>query len=315
MPDDEKFHGFYRAKVVDNNDPQKFGRVLVWIPDLMPFVSDRGGIWARPANNPVGGRNIENGTENHYAGTAYIPRSGSWLWVFFEAGNPNRPYYFAALDLENAKTLPEIRVGSNSDKWVILKSTDGRTVMISDDPDDARVEITGKKRKLKEPPSGDTESVYPIDENQTTILLDERDTQQKILIRTYKGDFIHIDIDEQQLQAYFKSDIQIKTDGSLKILAAENIDLKSITGKINIQASSDDINIKSGGSVNEQSGSDFNIKSGSNSNNQASGNINVKAGGNINHDASKINDLGGAASPAGDAGNAADADPKGDRNT
>ena len=32
--------GFHRAKVVNNKDEQKFGRVKIWIPDLMPLVSE-----------------------------------------------------------------------------------------------------------------------------------------------------------------------------------------------------------------------------------------------------------------------------------
>ena len=137
--------GNWRAKIVDNKDPQKFGRCLVWIPDLMPEVPDSQGLWARPANNPLGGRNMENSDEHHYMGTSYIPKKGSWVFVFFEAGNVNRPYYFGALDLENTKVLPENQLGSNyEDKWTLFKSHDGRVIVVSDDPDDARIEIGGK---------------------------------------------------------------------------------------------------------------------------------------------------------------------------
>ena len=143
-----RLYGNYRAKVIENRDGEMYGRVLVWIPDLMPSVPDNQGVWARPANNPIGGRNEDEGTdENHYMGSSYIPRKGAWVWVFFEAGNINRPYYFGALDIQNTKVLPENQLGGNfEDKWTIFKSHEGRTVVISDDPDDARTEITGKKR-------------------------------------------------------------------------------------------------------------------------------------------------------------------------
>jgi hypothetical protein len=308
--------GNYRAQVVDNQDTEKFGRVLVWIPDIMPLVDPTEGIWARPANNPIGGRNLEGTEDHHYMGTSYIPRKGAWVWVFFEAGNINRPYYFGALDLENTKVLPENQVGTNyQDKWTIFKSHDGRTIVISDDTDDARVEITGKKRQLSEPPTGNTDSVYTIDDNQTTILFDERSGKEKILIRTHKGDFFHIDVDEQKLQALFESDILIKTNANFRILAADDIDIKSEAGKVNIQASSDDINLKAGGNVNEQGGADCNMKAGANANIQGAATVNVKGGSAINHDAAIINDQGGAAGPAGDAGDATSADPKGERDT
>jgi hypothetical protein len=318
MDDNEKvgqLYGFYRAKVVDNDDTEKFGRVLVWIPDVMSYLPDTAGLMARPANNPLGGRNEEDGADNNFMGSSYIPRNGSWIWIFFENGNINRPYYFGALDLENAKVLPEVQVGGTNDKWVILKSHDGRTITISDDPDDARVEITGKKRQMSEPPSGDIGSVYTIDGNQTTILLDEREGKEKILLRTHKGDFLHIDVDEQKLQAYFKDDIHIKSDNNVYITAKEEFHIKADLGKVNIGSNADDVNIKAGGKFNSQCGGDANINSGGNINEQASQNMNCLAGPEINHSAGEINDLCGDGGPASPAESPTAADPKGERKT
>lgn len=312
----KRLYGNYRAKVVENRDNEQFGRVLVWIPDLMPDISDAKGIWARPANNPIGGRNTQFDSDNHYMGTCYIPRKGSWVWIFFEAGNINRPYYFAGLDIEHAKVLPENQVGTNyQDKWTIFKSHDGRTVIISDDPDDARVEITGKKRKLTSPPSGDKESVYKIDDNQTTILFDERTGKQKILIRTYKGDFFHIDIDERKLQVEFESDIEIKTKGKFNITASDDINIKSLAGDTFVQADSGEINIKGSGDVNVESDSEMNLLAQNDLNYKAGGDINGLAGGNMNHDASQLNEQTGMAAPASGASDATEAEPKGERNT
>ena len=308
--------GNYRAVVVDNKDKEQFGRVLVWIPDLMPEVDRTKGIWARPANNPLGGRNKEDSDENYYAGTSYIPEKGSWVFVFFEGGNINRPYYFGALDLENTKVLPENQLGSEpQNKWVILKSGSGRAVVVSDDTDDERVEITGKKRKLKSPPSGDTDSVYTIDDNMTTILMDERDGKQKVLIRTYKGDFFHIDIDEQNLQAYFENDIIIKCNNDLKITANGDIDIKSLAGDIHIQAESGQMDLKAAQNINKQSGASSNNVSQTSDNTSAGSSINRKAGGNINDDGAQLIQQTGAASDASDASDAVEADPKGERAT
>ncbi len=210
-----KLFGFYRAKVVNNKDPEKFGRVVVWVPQIMPDVEETRGLWALPANNPVGGRNLSNkaNEEHYYMGSSFIPKIGSWVFVFFESGTPDNPYYFGSCDLENTQVLPENRVGTNyEDKWTLFKSHKGRAIVISDDESedgDQRVEITGKKRQLKEKPTGDEKSVYQIDGNQTSILLDERPDKEKILIRTHKGDFIHIDIDEQNLHIKFENDINI----------------------------------------------------------------------------------------------------------
>lgn len=313
----ESLFGNYRAKVVDNKDTKKFGRVLVWIPDIMPTVDISKGIWARPANNPLGGRNIEGSSDHHYMGSSFIPKKGSWVFIFFEGGNINRPYYFGALDLENTPVLPENQVGSNyQDKWTLFKSHYGRAIVISDDPDDERVEITGKKRLLTQPPTGDTASVYTIDKNQTTILIDEREGKQKILIRTYKGDFIHVDIDDQKLQAFFKSDILIKTDGNILMTAKGNIEVKSTAGDVRISADAGYMDVSSNADYREFTGGNKNSKSMNSQYIQAQSEINELAGGDINTDAGGIrSDQCALALPAERAIPATAADPKGERNT
>lgn len=351
---DNPIYGNYRAKVVDNKDKEKFGRVLVWIPDLMDHnVKEDTGLWARPANNPVGGRNAEEDSEHHFMGSSYIPKIGSWIFVFFECGNINRPYYFGALDLENTPVLPENQLGSNyEDKWTVIKTHAGRCIVISDDPDDERVEITGKKRQITEPPTGDTDSVYTIDDNMSTILFDEREGKEKILIRTYKGDFFHVDIDERKLQAQFESDIHIETKANLYITAAEEIHILAEGDKFNMECATDvnikagsnldtlsgsDTNIKSGANLNEEAATDINMKSGANTNEESGAIMNLKAGSNmnrqagaiindqaasaINSDAAMIMDQSGASGPAQGAGTAEDAEsatpaaPEGDRDT
>jgi len=313
----ESLFGNFRAKVVNNKDPKKFGRVEVWIPDIMPTVDDKIGIWARPANNPVGGRNIEGEKDHYYMGTSYIPSKGSWLFVFFEAGNINRPYYFGALDLENTPVLPENQVGANyQDKWTIFKSHYGRAIVVSDDPDDARVEVTGKKIKMAEPPTGDTGSVYTIDGNQTTILLDEREGKQKVLIRTVKGDFIHLDIDDRKLQAYFQSDILIKTDGNLLVTAKGNMEFKSTAGDVRISADAGYMDVSANADYREYAGGNKSSKSMNSQYIQAQSEIHELAGGDINTDAGRTrSDQCGIAEPAERAIPATIANPQGGRDT
>lgn len=291
--DKSKLFGFFRAKVVDNIDPQSYGRVMVWIPDIMPKVVDNKGIWAMPGNNPISGLNSDGDSEHYYSGSCYIPPKGSYVWCFFENGNPNRPYYLGGLDLQNTKILPECQVGSNPQKkWVIYKSHNGRTIVISDDEDDERVEITGKKRQISSPPSGDTSSVYTIDGNQTTILLDERSGKEKILIKSHKGDYINFDVENRKLQISMKSDIILKSNGSIFIDAA------------------DDINLKAGGNINEQSASESNYKSGGNYNIQSTSETNILATGTVNIDGLSVNEMCGSAGPASDASTS---EPNGDR--
>ncbi|RLD66648.1 MAG: hypothetical protein DRI84_04340 [Bacteroidetes bacterium] len=320
----ESAFGNYRAVVVNNRDKEQFGRVLVNIPDLMPEVDPSKGIWARPANNPIGGRNLEDPNQtNYFAGTSYIPKKGSWVFVFFEGGNINRPYYFGALDLQNTKVLPENQVGTEyENKWTILKSGAGRTIIVSDDPYDERTEITGRKRKLTNAPTGDKESVFEIEDNQTTILLDERVDKQKLLIKTYEGDFIKLDIDDRTIEIQVASDIHIKSGGHL--LVTTSGDQHFLAGGAMYLTATKDINILSGGTINSQSSGEYNVKSGSHAIEeiggtkitkvgdelyvQSTGDMHTQSGGMIARDASPdIQDNSGKSKPAPDT--AVDATP------
>ena len=250
------YFGFYRAKVVDPKDPKLLGRVKVWIPDIMP-QSDlidpiTKGLWAHPASSPMGGRNIPDGKvllpdESWYQGCSYIPPKGSWVWIFFEKGDPNYPYYFASADFGQVKTLPENQLGGAYwKKWVVLKSREGRTIVVSDDVDDCRVEITGKKRLITNPVNGDIGSVYPIEENQTVILLDERPGFEKLLIKDHHGNFFNWRIDDKgitdQLHVYFKKDIHIQSDTNIFVKTLGSFHLE--TGVDFLLHSKRDIHIK-----------------------------------------------------------------------
>jgi hypothetical protein len=171
----------------------------------------------------LGGRSGIENEDQWGQGSCYIPKVGSFVWIFFEGGNINRPWYFGSMDIETSKVLPENQAGSEyQHKWTIFKSSAGRAIVVSDDCDE-RIEITGKKRQLKktkENPEGDIDSVYQIEENQTTILLEETEGNEKLLIKTWKGDFINIDIETRELNCYFKNNITIRTDADLYIDAA-----------------------------------------------------------------------------------------------
>jgi len=342
----ERLYGNYRAQVIENKDKQQFGRVLVWIPDLMQNVNSDTGIWARPANNPLGGRNDQGEPDHHYMGASYIPRKGAWTWVFFESGNINRPYYFGALDIENTKVLPENQVGENyQDKWTLFKSHEGRAIVISDDDDDQRTEVTGQKHKLNTPPTGDLESVYKIETNMNTFLIDERDEYEKILIKTRKGDYIKLNIKDEKIEIFTESDIEIKNNGVFNITAKGDINILSEEGHININAQQGDINIladlgdininaetsdinllATSDNINLQAFTDINLKtdvdiiidSGNELSLKAASNGYFTAGYNLNHLAGMqlnqdggagLNDQAGMASPASAAGTADPADP------
>lgn len=235
------FNGFYRGLVIESRDPKMRGRVKVRIPDLLtipdvPKVGEwcKAGLWALPANNYLGGRNQKDTSERcnfpeaHFQGSCLIPPKGSYVFIFFEKGNPNFPYYMGAADIGAVKVLPENQYGSSPEqKWTLLKTNKGRCIVVSDDEDDCRVEITGKKRQLNSPPNGDMKSIFDIDGNQSVILIDERKGKEKIYIKDYKGNFIRIDQEKNDIVMFAHHNIQMKAENDIYIEAGRDIQIQA----------------------------------------------------------------------------------------
>lgn len=271
---DMRYEGFHRAEVVEVDiEDNDYGAVRVFIPDLYPpgaiqtgkqdFDEKQTGLIAYPANCPMGGYNQEDlDEESAFQSALYVPRKGARVWVFFESGRPDRCFYFAAYMYRNCKVPPENRnIEYPHQAITVIKTKEGRTIVTCDSPDQERVEITGKKRKLSGAPTGgDGGTVYNIDGNQTVILLDERAGKEKVLIRTYKGDYVHIDVDQRKLQMHFDKDINIETLGDLNL---------TIKGNLNILA---------GGEIHKQTGGDQTSLCGGNHVIQSSGINSMKSG-------------------------------------
>ncbi|OPX34351.1 MAG: hypothetical protein B1H11_11045, partial [Desulfobacteraceae bacterium 4484_190.1] len=76
-----RYYSVYRGEVVDNQDPEEQGRILVKVPSL--FGDDALPDWAWPRAGVAG--------DGH--GVFAVPTVGSRVWVSFEAGDPKMPVY------------------------------------------------------------------------------------------------------------------------------------------------------------------------------------------------------------------------------
>ncbi len=138
---------------------------------------------------------------------------------------------------------------------------------------------------------------------------------EKILIRTYQGDYLHIDIDERSLQAYFEADMRLECGGDFYLTVNGDINIKSKAGDGKVEFTAGDLDVKVSGDSKIGAGGASNIKAQTEANVQCLGTINRKAGGPINDDGAMLNQQGGAAANAKSPGGASDANPKGERKT
>ena len=239
----EKYYGFYRAKVVDNNDPNNFGQIKIWVPAIM--TDESLSIWALPANNILGGIDPTE-SSSYRQGSCVIPYVGSWVWVFFEGGDLGKPFYLTTVNIELVKILPEHQIGTAHKKFTLFKTQQGRVIIFSDDDVDARTEITGKKRLPDSTIEGSTDNVYKIVGNQSTILIDERDGQEKILIKDFHGNAVSIKTSSDEIHVYAKTNIVVKADATVYVQGATGVHVKGQV--VNVEAD-ETVNIKAGSMI------------------------------------------------------------------
>ena len=95
----DNYPGFYRARVELTRDPKKMGRVKIRIPHLHGFLPEEGGDegkyfhtselpWALPGDFSCAGYDY---------GQHMVPHVGTFVWVAFEAGDPDKPIYFGGI--------------------------------------------------------------------------------------------------------------------------------------------------------------------------------------------------------------------------
>lgn len=115
-----EYYGKYRALVVNNNDPEKQGRIKVQVP----YISGNSVIgWCLPCV-PVA---IKNG------GDLNIPKEGSFVWVEFEHGDIRYPVYTGGLYGSNG--IPSDDISSRLISWgkcSILMSDSSLTLKCGD---------------------------------------------------------------------------------------------------------------------------------------------------------------------------------------
>lgn len=114
----ERFYGKYRGVVVNNQDPEKLGRLQVTVPEVLGDVTSS---WAVPCAPYVGPQ----------AGLFAIPPPNAGVWIEFEAGDISRPIWVGGW-WGSAEVPVKPGGGDATPQTKILRSEIGLTVMLDD---------------------------------------------------------------------------------------------------------------------------------------------------------------------------------------
>ena len=124
-----------RAVVIDNNDPEKLGRIRVQF--LWQEEQDTNLItpWIRIAQ-PYGGEN---------KGFYFIPEIEEEVMVNFENGNAEKPYVVGSI--YHGEQRPDGRWCTDTNDMKVIRTRNGHTIEIRDDGDDGFIKIYDNKKE------------------------------------------------------------------------------------------------------------------------------------------------------------------------
>jgi len=122
---DNKFHGIYRGKVLDNNDPDKYGRLKIQVYPMMSELIAEELPWSKPAMPIFEGAGLvtPDDVPSGGIGSFIVPKINTYLFVFFEAGDIYSPVFFAEAPTAT-RGLPTIK-DTNYPNRKVLRTRSG----------------------------------------------------------------------------------------------------------------------------------------------------------------------------------------------
>lgn len=174
MNDKNKFYGFYRGEVMDDQDPLKQGRVKVKVFGVFDNISTEDLPWSIFADPWMGGQSGLGGF--------WVPDVKSHVWVFFEDGDHTQPVYFAGAPAL-LDTPPERNEG-NYPRNKVFKTKAGHLIEIDDTSGASRIHIKHK--------SGTEVTVFDSGDVEEYVVGDVTRTIMGSVTETILGDYTQI---------------------------------------------------------------------------------------------------------------------------
>lgn len=116
--------GLYRGTVAFNVDPERRGRLLLTVPNVLAYLPS---TWAEPCT-PL------SGPPGPPMGVHFVPPIGAGVWVMFERGDVNRPVWLGCRFDSMADVPVLAQVGNPADPNLVITSLLQHTIMLSDMP-------------------------------------------------------------------------------------------------------------------------------------------------------------------------------------
>jgi len=130
--DSYKLKGFFRGKVLDNDDPDELGKIKVEVFSIFDGILAADLPWAVPAMPMFTGAGFDHGCFS-------VPEINSYVWCFFEQEDVYQPVYFAEA-LDGVHGLPTERT-TNYPNRKVWKTKNGFVIYIDDTSGSEEVKV------------------------------------------------------------------------------------------------------------------------------------------------------------------------------
>lgn len=219
---ERRFYGKYRGFVVDNDDPEKLGRLKVKVPSVLGNTVVTG--WALPCMPYAGAAD---------QGMLFIPERESGVWIEFEEGDLEFPVWVGAFwsKPEGNSELPKPNDDQGAEEDIqkpvtrkIIKTLKGHTIQFEDKDGQEMiriVQVSGEKKR----------NVFTLNASGITILQridDEKSnliemTEQGIKLTDVTGNIL--DMGDSAVKLTSKVDFSIDASGKKVEIKASAIEL------------------------------------------------------------------------------------------
>jgi hypothetical protein len=120
----QRYYGKYRGTVLLNVDPERRGRLMLTVPDVLGAIPSSWAEACVPLAGPTGPP----------MGVYMVPPIGAGVWVEFEHGDPSRPIWVGCRWGSQADIPLAAQAGNPADPNLVIQSLLQQAVIVSDMP-------------------------------------------------------------------------------------------------------------------------------------------------------------------------------------